>query len=139
MDDKTEKKPDDRPEDQASYENLQNLADGEYIPAGETGRDNQKQADVGGAEFSALLMMLFGLMGAIRGDHWAIVQGEADNLGMALDDCVRHYFPDFELGPAGALVMVAGAVTVPRVMVDMAIAKKKAEEAEKKEAAKDGD
>tara|TARA_R110002073_G_scaffold2938_5_gene19531 strand:- start:102051 stop:102470 length:420 start_codon:yes stop_codon:yes gene_type:complete len=135
--DKTEEKPEKKPDDAASYENLENLADGEYIPKGEGSKAGRDQADVGGAEMSALLMMLFGLMGAIRGPHWALVQGEADNLGMALDDCIRHYFPDFELGPAGALVLVSGAVMVPRVMVDVAMAKQ-AEEA-KKEKEKTGD
>ncbi len=75
------------------------------------------------------LTVVFSILSARRGPHWELQPKEAEQLGNATGAVLDKYCPDIEGGPEYALVVAAGMVLVPRVMVDRKIE----EEARKKD------
>lgn len=60
----------------------------------------------------------FGLVASRRGDHWALSDQESEQLGGALGAVLDKYCPDIEGGPEYALIVAAGMVVVPRLLID---------------------
>lgn len=73
----------------------------------------------------------FGIVAGRRGAHWALSDEESGQLGEAMGAVLDKYVPDMEGGPEFALVVAAGMIVVPRIMVDRQLAEQ--------EAANDGD
>ncbi|MAK42706.1 MAG: hypothetical protein CMN80_00935 [Spongiibacter sp.] len=122
--------------EQQTYENLNAFAgEPEFIP-GQGGEEPQPdQPTLGGEELAFIFQVGFGVVASRRGDHWKIADDEAQQLGAATDAVLQKYLPDIQTGPEVALVLTAGMVFLPRIMTDQQLAA----EAEKPEAATDGD
>lgn len=60
----------------------------------------------------------FGVASKKYGDHWLLQPEENERLSVALAQVVNYYMPDFDnLGVVGNLALVAGSITLPRVML----------------------
>jgi len=62
--------------------------------------------------------VVFGILAGRRGDHWALSPEESEQLGTATGAVLDKYCPDIEGGPEYALIVAAGMVVLPRVMMD---------------------
>lgn len=132
--DAEQEKPGAGPE-QNQYENLDRFIQGEYLPGPHGASDDAQPggAGVGGKEVAALLQMVFATVARRRGAHWMLSTDEADNLGEATDACLKKWFGEFDIGPEGALIMVAGLTVMPRVMVDQQLAEQAAKQRQQQE------
>lgn len=66
--------------------------------------------------------VVFGILAGRRGNHWALTAEESEQLGAATGAVLDKYCPDIEGGPEYALVVAAGMVVLPRVMMDKKLA-----------------
>ena len=100
----------------------------EYTPA--KGDPEPKAPTVGGKELAGLFQMVYGTLAIRLGAHWQLSGDEADQLGGATDAVLEKYGAKKAMGPEFTLIVTAGVVTLPRVVLTMAAnSDKKPEEA----------
>lgn len=116
-----------------TYENLNAFAgEAEYIPHSGPEQTERAGPTLGGEELAFVFEMGFGVVATRRGEHWKLSGEEAEQLGVATDRVLAKYLPDMQTGPEVALVLTAGMVFLPRMMLDKQLA-------ETEEAASNGD
>lgn len=72
----------------------------------------------------------FNALAKKHGEHWVLSQDDSQRLALALAQVIHHYMPDFDnLGVVGNLALVAGSITLPRIMLTV-MTQKQAEQAE---------
>ncbi len=86
---------------------------GDYIP-----KDQPDQPELGADELAFIFELGFGMVAGRRGEHWKIESDEAKSLGLATDRVLQKYLPDLKTGPEVALVLTAGALILPRWVMD---------------------
>lgn len=89
----------------------------EYTPGSEP---EPKAPTVGGKELAGLFQMVYGTLAIRLGAHWQLSGDEADQLGGATDAVLEKYGAKKAMGPEFALIVTAGVVTLPRVVLTMA-------------------
>lgn len=123
--------------DNAAQDSAQS-ASGEYIPNPDEPLENKPSSDEQLAGAMAMFVQIGTAFLASRmGAHWAASEDEALMMGKAYAEAMEYYYPDAEVGPGVAAVMVTGMYALPR----MAMQKAAAKEAQKKreEGASSGD
>lgn len=90
----------------------------EYTPA--KGDPEPKAPTVGGKELAGLFQMVYGTLAIRLGAHWQLSGDEADQLGGATDAVLEKYGAKKAMGPEFTLIVTAGVVTLPRVVLTMA-------------------
>jgi hypothetical protein len=85
-------------------------------------KSNKKTASLGVGEAIAGLSVIFcKFISSKKGEHWALSQEEALELGQASEDVILEYFPNAEASPLLILGGVSLAIVAPRMMVDAKI------------------
>ncbi len=69
-----------------------------------------------------IVYVSFTLLAKVRGPHWAIEEDDARDAGIAYGAVVDKYFPDIEIGPELAALMITAGLFGPRIAVDRATA-----------------
>jgi len=90
----------------------------EYTPA--KGDPEPKAPTVGGKELAGLFQMVYGTLAIRLGAHWQLTDDEAGQLGGATDAVLEKYGAKNAMGPEFTLIVTAGVVTLPRVVLTMA-------------------
>jgi len=63
--------------------------------------------------------MVFAVIAKRRGEHWMLDEEEVDEMAVAVDECMEHYYPDApDLPPWAMLVFAGGSIMLPRIMMD---------------------
>lgn len=88
----------------------------------------KKPAGVGSKELMALYQMSFALAAVRLGAHWQLSEEEASELSHATDAVLEKYGAKMAMGPEVTLVITAGMVTVPRILLTASQAGRKTEE-----------
>lgn len=101
--------------------------DGEMMQVEPQAPDNGDPAVAG--MLVGVFVLLFDAVAARRGAHWKLQQAEAVELGNSSAALISKYFPNAQASPEMRLLMVAGAVVGIRYAADVAIAKRKEQEA----------
>lgn len=113
-------------------------SEGEYIP----GADDAASGPMpnGNEEMAIAVGMMVQIgttfLAARLGPHWEATEEEAGAMGKAYADAIDHYFPDTEMGPGTAAVLVTGMYALPRLAIQKAKAKEAEEKAEQEEFAR---
>lgn len=94
----------------------------ELVAAGQPSEDSIKTAELCGGAWS----MVMGLIASRAGDHWALSEAEAQELGNTTGAMLDKYFPNFEGGPEMMFLGAMGVVFLPRYMQHQHIEKQKA-------------
>ncbi|HBM23157.1 MAG TPA: hypothetical protein DD411_06250 [Alcanivorax sp.] len=79
-----------------------------------------KAPTVGGKELAGLFQMVYGTLAIRLGAHWQLSDDEAGQLGGATDAVLEKYGAKKAMGPEFTLIVTAGVVTLPRVVLTMA-------------------
>lgn len=108
-------KPDYAPLEAMAGEGAANSED--YTPSNEP---EPKAPTVGGKELASLFQMVYGTLAIRLGAHWQLSGDEADQLGGATDAVLEKYGAKKAMGPEFTLIVTAGVVTLPRVVLTMA-------------------
>ena len=108
-------KPDYAPLEALAGEGAANSED--YTPSNEP---EPKAPTVGGKELAGLFQMVYGTLAIRLGAHWQLGDEEADQLGGATDAVLEKYGAKKAMGPEFTLIVTAGVVTLPRVVLTMA-------------------
>lgn len=82
------------------------------------------------------LVVTFGLLAKMRGDHWKLDADSANEAGAAYAAVLLKYFPNIQSGPEITAILITAALIAPRVMIDKAQAAQR--EAEAKARAQQG-
>lgn len=75
---------------------------------------------------ATLLKISFGLVAAVKGEHWNLTDEVATEAADEYARCLDHYFPNIDTAPWVGAAMVTGVMLAPRIMTDNAIAAQKA-------------
>lgn len=94
-------------------------------PVPEQGGSEQLGEAIGG-----ISMLIFGVIAKRSGDHWALSAPEAQELGAAAAAVIHKYMPGAEASPEVRLMLVAGAIIGPRLLIG-AMSKKEGGDGEK--------
>ena len=89
----------------------------DYTPGSEP---EPKAPTVGGKELAGLFQMVYGTLAIRLGAHWQLSDDEAGQLGGATDAVLEKYGAKKAMGPEFTLIVTAGVVTLPRVVLTMA-------------------
>jgi hypothetical protein len=92
----------------------------EDVPGGTVG-DYPAEADaqLEGA-ITGCLMVTFGLLQRVRGEHWGLGPAEAAEAGKAYAAVLNKYFPGVGGGVEVTAILVTAGLVVPRLMMDKA-------------------
>ncbi len=71
------------------------------------------------AMVATVLGIGFSIVAVRAGDHWKLAPQELEILSKATVPVINKYVPDLEASPEVALVIAAGMVVVPRLMVSI--------------------
>lgn len=108
---------------------------GEYIPNPEQPEQPEPMINEQLAGAVAMMVQMGTTFIAARmGEHWASTPEESQMMGAAYAEAIEYYYPDAEVGPGVAAVMVTGMYALPR----MAIHKQKAAKEKKQGGDQDG-
>lgn len=132
MTETTEEKPGIDPAQKSELEAMAN----DFVPESEpiAGGSGVEPVGIDSAQMCATCFaVVFGILAGRRGNHWALTNEESEQLGSATGAVLDKYCPDIEGGPEYALVVAAGMVVLPRVMMDKKLA------ADSEDGGKDGD
>ena len=102
---------------------------------GEPGPDPQ------GVELCATLAQVgFEIQAARKGAHWRLAEEETKALAEPLAAVLEKYAPGVSMGPEAALVLAAGMIVAPRMMMDRKIQaeREKEKRAERERAEREG-
>lgn len=72
-----------------------------------------------GEAIGGIAMLVFGIVARRSGPHWALSAPEAAELGSASAAVIHKYMPGAEASPEVRLVLVAGAIVGPRLLIGM--------------------
>lgn len=71
------------------------------------------------AMVATVLGIGFAIVAVRAGDHWNLAPQELEVLSKAAVPVINKYVPDFEASPEVALIMAAGMIMVPRLMINV--------------------
>lgn len=72
-----------------------------------------------GEAIGGIALLVFGVVARRSGEHWALSPGEAAELGNAAAAVIHKYMPEANASPEVRLVLVAGAIVGPRLLIGM--------------------
>ena len=103
----------------------------DFEPEKDVGQEPiESEPEISTGEMCATCLgVVFGIVAGRRGEHWNLSAEEAEQLGNATGAVLDKYVPDIQGGVEYTLIVAAGMVVIPRLMVDKKL----------QEAATDGD
>lgn len=88
---------------------------------------------------TAALVITFGLLVRLRGDHWSLTGDEAGEAGTAYAAVIEKYFPGAGGGVEVTAILITAGIVVPRLAVDKVQQEKRAIEYRNREASSGGE